>query len=337
MFILSKSCRIREVSRKFMCRSSTKNRKMRPAASLVGRAGGQDDAFLRWRGRRGLQVESAAAVHQQHRRDLLFHAVFEDVELFLGQVGHELAVAVAHDDVGRHQVDERPERRTLGRRIGRRGRLSSRGLTRRGLRRERRGGQDQRGQQRRRATEQRSHGKSIARPDARCGLARPWFGRTAEGTGLRPYSLPGPSSASSSSAEASSAPGRLACQPRYPPPPGDGGRAAVAPPSTPAASTADDTVQFGQRSIDCGQTGRDVRLGHPAIGIDRGRLFSQGLDTSRVAAARGDSRQDLGVPGSQHGQPFGAQHALDYRRCGGMVLGQSRRRGRCVEDTDEAA
>ena len=39
--IFLNNCRIRGVSRKFMCKSSTKNRKMRPAASFLGRAGGR--------------------------------------------------------------------------------------------------------------------------------------------------------------------------------------------------------------------------------------------------------------------------------------------------------
>ena len=106
-------------------------RKMRPAASLRGRDVRQDDALLRRRRGWRLQVDHPAAVHQRHRRQVLFDAVLVDLDLVLRQVGYELVAAVAGDDVGRHQIDCHPEigRRGLrGRRRGRR-RLC---LTRRG-------------------------------------------------------------------------------------------------------------------------------------------------------------------------------------------------------------
>ena len=80
-------------------------RKMRPVVSLRGRDGGQDDALLGRRRRRRQQVVHAAAVHQRERRDVLRHAVFEDLEVVLRQVRHELVLAVADDGVHGDQVD----------------------------------------------------------------------------------------------------------------------------------------------------------------------------------------------------------------------------------------
>ena len=143
--IFLNSCRIRGVSLKFMWRSSTKNRKMRPAASLVGLAGGRMMPSCGGGRRRGLQVEGAAAVHQLHRRDVLLDAVFEHLEVVLRQVGHELAVAVADDHVGGDQIDPHPEsRRALLRLISGRRRSGLGGrLLRRRLRRQRHGGECQ--------------------------------------------------------------------------------------------------------------------------------------------------------------------------------------------------
>ena len=50
-----------------------------------------------------------AAVHEDERDDVLFDAVFEDRELVLRQVGHELPLLVADDDVGGDDVDAAAE------------------------------------------------------------------------------------------------------------------------------------------------------------------------------------------------------------------------------------
>ena len=91
---------------------------------------GQDDAFLRrrWRGR--LQVEHPPAMDQRHRRHLLLDAVLVDLDFVLAEVGHELIAGIAHDDVGRDQIDGDAE-------VGRR-RLRAGGRWRRRRRRGRR-------------------------------------------------------------------------------------------------------------------------------------------------------------------------------------------------------
>ena len=91
--------------RKSRCRSSTKIRKMRPDASLVGRAGGRMMPSCGGRRRRRLDVQHAAAVRQHERHDVLLDAVLVDLEVLLLQVGDELPAAVADDHVGRDQVD----------------------------------------------------------------------------------------------------------------------------------------------------------------------------------------------------------------------------------------
>ena len=65
----------------------------------------QDDALLRRRRRRRRDVEDAAAVDQRERDERLRHAVLEDLELVLLEVGDEQPLVVAGDHVGRHQVD----------------------------------------------------------------------------------------------------------------------------------------------------------------------------------------------------------------------------------------
>ena len=65
---------------------------MRPAASLVGPAARQDDAFLHRRRRRRQHVVDAAAVGQHERDDLLLDAVLVDLELVRLEVGDELVV-----------------------------------------------------------------------------------------------------------------------------------------------------------------------------------------------------------------------------------------------------
>ncbi len=114
--------RVRGVLRKSRCRSSMNRRNTRPAASLVGRLGGQDDALLRRRRRRRLNVVDATAVREHERHDVLLDAVFEDLEIAGLQVRHELVAVVADDDVGRDEIDADTEGRLL-----RRGRLRLRG------------------------------------------------------------------------------------------------------------------------------------------------------------------------------------------------------------------
>src|SRR5262245_19726406 len=76
------------------------------AGGVVPRSGGgQDDPFLRRRRRWSLQIVDAPAMHQRERRNLLLDAVFEDLELVLGQVSDELIAAVAHDRIHRDEVD----------------------------------------------------------------------------------------------------------------------------------------------------------------------------------------------------------------------------------------
>ena len=91
---------------------------------VPGPRGGQDDAFLRgWRGRR-LQVEHAPAVHQGHRRHGLLDAVFVDLEVVLREIGDEDVLGVAHDYVGRDEINRNPE---VGIGLALRGRGGTRG------------------------------------------------------------------------------------------------------------------------------------------------------------------------------------------------------------------
>src|SRR5262245_3208241 len=78
--------------------------------------GGHDDALGGWRRWSDEQVGHAAAVTERHRRDVLFDAVFEDLELVLLEVRNEIALLVSDDGVHGDQVDLRGEvrwRRTL--------------------------------------------------------------------------------------------------------------------------------------------------------------------------------------------------------------------------------
>ncbi|MCK7529254.1 MAG: hypothetical protein MZV64_72725 [Ignavibacteriales bacterium] len=78
----------------------------------------QDDALRRGGRRRQRQVRHAPAVHQHQRRDRLRHAVFEELEVVLRQVGDELALGVPGDDVVGHEVDRDAERRLLSQLVG---------------------------------------------------------------------------------------------------------------------------------------------------------------------------------------------------------------------------
>ena len=96
---------MRPVLRKSRCRSSTKIRKIRPAASLRRPRRRQDDAFLRRRRWRLRDVVDAPAVRQREGDQLLLDAVFENLELVFLEVRDELPAAVAHDRVGGNQLD----------------------------------------------------------------------------------------------------------------------------------------------------------------------------------------------------------------------------------------
>ena len=73
---------MRPVLRKSMCRSSTKIRKMRPDASLVGRGGGRMHALHGGGGGGADVVETSAAVRQHERHDVLLDAVLVDSKSF---------------------------------------------------------------------------------------------------------------------------------------------------------------------------------------------------------------------------------------------------------------
>ena len=80
------------------------------AGGVVGRPRRrQEDAFLHGRRRRRGDVVAAPAVGQRERDELLLNAVLEDLEVFFLQVGDELAVVVADDDVRRDEFDARGE------------------------------------------------------------------------------------------------------------------------------------------------------------------------------------------------------------------------------------
>jgi hypothetical protein len=79
-----------------------------------------DRRFLR---DRQLRVHAGAGVHHQRQRDrkirlgeegdVLLHAVFEDVEVPLLEVGDIVAIRVGHAHVQRHQFDARAKWRLL--------------------------------------------------------------------------------------------------------------------------------------------------------------------------------------------------------------------------------
>jgi hypothetical protein len=77
----------------------------------------QDDPLGRRRRRRREHVVDAAAHDHGHRHDVLLDAVFEDFEIVLLQVGHEVALVVAHDHVVGDEIDLNAERRFLLRRL----------------------------------------------------------------------------------------------------------------------------------------------------------------------------------------------------------------------------
>ena len=86
----------------------------------------QDDALLRSRRRRRRDVEHASAMHEREGDDLLLHAVLEDFEVVLLEIGDEHALVVAGDDVGGDEVDPRRECRLFRRGRGGRGRRRGR-------------------------------------------------------------------------------------------------------------------------------------------------------------------------------------------------------------------
>ena len=74
------------------CRSSTKNRKMRPDTSLVGRAGGRMMPSGGGGGGGASTLVTRPPVSDD-RDDVLLDAVFVDFELVLLQIGDELSLA----------------------------------------------------------------------------------------------------------------------------------------------------------------------------------------------------------------------------------------------------
>ena len=95
--IFLNSSRTRPVLWNCRCRSSTKNRKMRPEMSLRGRVGGRMMPSGGGGGGGASTLVDAAAVAQRHRRDVLLDAVFVDLEFVLLQVRDEVALVVADD------------------------------------------------------------------------------------------------------------------------------------------------------------------------------------------------------------------------------------------------
>jgi hypothetical protein len=81
-------------------------------------AGRKDDPFRRRRRRRRQDVGHTSAGHDRHRRDVLLHTVFENLEIFFLEVRDEIALLVANDDVVRHEIDLDLEGRPLLRRRG---------------------------------------------------------------------------------------------------------------------------------------------------------------------------------------------------------------------------
>ena len=95
---------------------------------VLGARGWQDNALLSRRRRWGRQVMHAAAVHQREAGKLLLDAVLVNFKIALGQVGHELVLAVAHDCIRRDVVNGHAKLRlaALGR-CRRRGCLGAQG------------------------------------------------------------------------------------------------------------------------------------------------------------------------------------------------------------------
>ena len=69
----------------------------------------QDDPFLSRGRRRRLQIVNASAMDECEGGDVLLDTVFEDLEVVLGEIGHELVTTVADDRVHRDEVHARAE------------------------------------------------------------------------------------------------------------------------------------------------------------------------------------------------------------------------------------
>ena len=80
-------------------------RKMRPAASLRGRETGRMIPSCVGAGGGASRLVHAPAVDQRERGDVLLDAVFENLEVVFRQIGDELVLGVADDDVHVDQVD----------------------------------------------------------------------------------------------------------------------------------------------------------------------------------------------------------------------------------------
>ena len=132
---------------------------MRPAASLVGLAGGRMIPSGAGGGGGVTWLKATSAVHEHERRDFLLHFVFENLEVLAFEVRDELPAIVPDDDVRRDQVDSSTERgltrndhlagrrRLLLVRLGLRLRLRLRRLLRGGTPRKQADGQDSRKRQ----------------------------------------------------------------------------------------------------------------------------------------------------------------------------------------------
>jgi hypothetical protein len=59
----------------------------------------------RWWRRQRAQIRDTSAIHDHHRHNGLSNVVFEDLKVLLFEIGHELAIAGARDDIEGDEVD----------------------------------------------------------------------------------------------------------------------------------------------------------------------------------------------------------------------------------------
>ena len=88
-----------------MCRSSTKIRKMRPEASLVGRGGGSRMPSCTGGGGAPMSLITRPPCVSTKVTSVLLYAVLEEFEVPLPEVGDELPRVVSDDHVSGHQID----------------------------------------------------------------------------------------------------------------------------------------------------------------------------------------------------------------------------------------
>ena len=103
--IFLNSSRTRPVLWNCRCRSSTKNRKMRPDTSFLGRLGGRMMPSGGGGGGGASTFVTRPPVTTVIDDDVLLDAVLVDLELVLLQVGDEIPLLVADDDVVRDEID----------------------------------------------------------------------------------------------------------------------------------------------------------------------------------------------------------------------------------------